>query len=164
MTLNGTFPYFILGDFNTAPGHFAYHYLVNNQTLIQDAYDNCINQENINQALTLLSSNSRTSFSCSTKPYLLSSYHHYYGIEVNRYYWNFILYTLFTLHGRGITPYWNRYHIDWILYQYLKTKSFLLIPRFVSIVKENWDITGGPYGSDHFPIFGEFLIMNRKSL
>jgi len=165
---------FLTGDFNSIPGHQSYHILTSK---LRDSWNDCKdNQEE-----------------CISNDFA-STYHHWLGTLVNTYgarifqslalilhgsgalvinKQNILTSTLYSLYHTtwsdlklGLPAAWNRYHVDWILYQNSSNafnsddgnhSKFSILPRLVTVA----EVRSTNFSSDHFPVVALFKLSHK---
>jgi len=126
-------PVFLMGDFNTAPGHSPYNVFIDEKFV--DVWDVC----HVDEACTI--------------PYnVTATFHFWLGKVINTLLGRWIQFAVYTWHG-GSFPFWDRYHIDWILYKNLP--ETIMQPKLVVIPVEPSNFRR-PHASDHYPVVAVF--------
>jgi hypothetical protein len=143
LTSNQSIPIFVLGDFNTIYGSTTYRYFTTESNL-RDSLDHVLD---IKYNLGKKAGN----VGCDWEEWVSFSFHNWWGLKLHSLFGSVVQYVAFGLHNREV-PTWNRYHVDWILYN-PSNSTVEPIEWIMDTSKED-----SQYPSDHFPVITLFRI------
>lgn len=132
-------PVFLVGDFNAAVGHESYNLL----TAPKPPYGN----GGFKDAWQVCKTHSKLVNNIST------SFHAYFGLLLENWYCNSLLFAAMTWHGNYTMPQWGRYHIDWILYKEYTLRPVVPLAAILAVANRQ-----SKYPSDHYPLVAIFRI------